>query len=95
MRALPCDPLAEALRVPPKPATRSVVQASAAAAPKAGGENADAMYTLEELAKYDGVVEPKNPILICCLGTVFDMTKGKDFYGPGGPYEAFAGKCVR
>jgi predicted heme/steroid binding protein len=51
-------------------------------------------YTLDELAKYDGVVNPGSPILIGVDGTVFDMTLGKDFYGPGGPYEAFAGRCV-
>jgi hypothetical protein len=57
-----------------------------------GGE--DTQYTLEELARYDGVVSKGSPILIGVDGTVFDMTLGKDFYGPGGPYEAFAGRCV-
>lgn len=64
-----------------------------AVAVKADG-GADTLYTLEELAQYDGVVNKGSPILIGVDGTVFDMTIGKDFYGPGGPYEAFAGRCV-
>ena len=62
-------------------------------AAKAEG-GADTQYTLEELAQYDGVVNKGSPILIGVDGTVFDMTLGKEFYGPGGPYEAFAGRCV-
>ena len=29
-----------------------------------------------------------------CLGDIYDVTKGKDFYGPGGPYNNFAGRCA-
>lgn len=54
-------------------------------------------YTLEELREFDGTKPSKEhngrcPIYIAVNGTVFDMTRGKDFYGPGGPYSIFAGR---
>lgn len=44
-----------------------------------------------ELATYDGT--DGKPILLSIRGTVYDVTKGRDFYGPGGAYP-FAGKEV-
>lgn len=38
--------------------------------------------TAEELGKYDGR-DPFLPILFSVRGTVFDVSKGSDFYGPG------------
>lgn len=50
--------------------------------------------SLEELAAYDGKTEGK-PIYLAIKGTIFDVTKGRDFYGPDGMYP-FAGKeCAR
>ncbi|XP_067142799.1 membrane-associated progesterone receptor component 1-like [Centruroides vittatus] len=46
--------------------------------------------TLEELKKYDGKNEDGR-ICVAVNGKIFDVTRGKRFYGPGGPYEAFAG----
>ena len=37
----------------------------------------------EELAASDGS-DPSCPMLISIRGKVYDVTKGKDFYGPGG-----------
>jgi hypothetical protein len=37
----------------------------------------------EELAASDGT-DPSRPMLISIRGIVYDVTKGKDFYGPGG-----------
>lgn len=37
----------------------------------------------EELAGADGS-DASRPMLISIRGTVYDVTKGKDFYGPGG-----------
>jgi len=46
--------------------------------------------TLEELLKYDGT-GPHGRVCVAINGKVFDVTRGKRFYGPGGPYSAFAG----
>ncbi len=52
-------------------------------------------YTLAELAQYDGS-DPAQPLLIGIRGEVYDVTRGRSFYGPGGPYGMFAGKdCTR
>ncbi len=52
-------------------------------------------YTLSEIAVYDGS-DPSKPLLIAIRGYVYDVTRGRDFYGPGGPYGMFAGKdCTR
>ncbi|GBM24413.1 Membrane-associated progesterone receptor component 2 [Araneus ventricosus] len=47
--------------------------------------------TIEELRKYDGTNE-EGRVCIAVNGKIFDVTKGKHFYGPGGPYAAFAGR---
>lgn len=46
-------------------------------------------FTPSTLAKYDGNKDPR--VLLAVKGKVFDVTNGKAFYGPGGPYENFAG----
>jgi membrane-associated progesterone receptor component len=52
-------------------------------------------YSLTELAAYDGS-DPARPLLIGIRGHVYDVTRGRGFYGPGGPYGMFAGKdCTR
>ncbi|KAG2424512.1 hypothetical protein HXX76_014393 [Chlamydomonas incerta] len=48
--------------------------------------------TLEQLAGYDGHDAAK-PMLLSIKGVVYDVTKGKDYYGPNGIYP-FAGKEV-
>lgn len=47
--------------------------------------------TVGQLKKYDGTQEDGR-VLIAVNGKVYDVTKGKRFYGPGGPYAAFAGR---
>jgi len=49
------------------------------------------IFTDEELAEYDGS-DSSLPIYMAVKGVVFDVTKGKDFYGVGMSYNALAGK---
>ncbi|XP_064636444.1 membrane-associated progesterone receptor component 1-like [Lineus longissimus] len=48
-------------------------------------------FTVEQLGKYDGT-GPDGRILVAVNGKVFDVTRGKRFYGPGAPYGVFAGR---
>ncbi|KAG8063582.1 hypothetical protein GUJ93_ZPchr0003g18587 [Zizania palustris] len=47
--------------------------------------------TLQQLAAYDGK-DPSKPILIAIRGQVYDVSRGRLFYGPQGPYSLFAGR---
>ncbi|PWA66354.1 membrane-associated progesterone binding protein 4 [Artemisia annua] len=49
------------------------------------------LFTVEDLAIYNGS-DNGLPILLGILGSVFDVTKGKSHYGPGGGYHHFAGR---
>lgn len=46
--------------------------------------------TRKELKEFDGK-DAKKPILLACKGTIFDVSSGRDFYGPGNIYFFF---CV-
>ncbi|XP_011306479.1 membrane-associated progesterone receptor component 1-like [Fopius arisanus] len=48
-------------------------------------------FTVEELKKYDGK-GPDERILVAVNGSVYDVTRGRRFYGPDGPYAAFGGR---
>jgi len=45
----------------------------------------------EELGAFDGS-DPGRPILIAVDGEVFNVWRGRDFYGQEGAYNAFAGR---
>eukprot|EP01084_Bolivina_argentea_P130391 230177_1 len=45
--------------------------------------------TLNQIKKYTG--KNKTRIFISVCGRIFDCTKGRDFYGPDGPYGCFTG----
>ncbi|KAF9413416.1 hypothetical protein HW555_008353 [Spodoptera exigua] len=47
--------------------------------------------TVAELRQYDGN-QPDGRVLVAVNGWIFDVTRGRRFYGPGGPYAAFGGK---
>ncbi|XP_071765671.2 neudesin [Centroberyx gerrardi] len=49
------------------------------------------LFTEEELKRYDGSEEGQ-PIYMAIKGVVFDVTKGKEFYGKGEPYNILVGK---
>jgi len=72
---------------------RLLGKAKASQGPLPEGEERD--YSLSELSEYDGSDSTK-PLLVAIRGQVYDVTRGRDFYGPGGPYAMFAGKdCTR
>ena len=49
-------------------------------------------FTVFQLAHFDGTKEEKSgddkDVYLSVNGLVFNVTKGRDFYGPGGPYES-------
>ena len=51
----------------------------------------DRVFSEKQLAKYDGS-DPSLPIYLAINGVVYDVTAGKDYYGPEGGYHFFAGK---
>lgn len=48
------------------------------------------LFTVEELGKYRG--NDGGDIYLAVLGQVFDVTKGRKHYGPGGTYHFFTGE---
>ncbi|KAL7941665.1 cytochrome b5 [Trichoderma barbatum] len=46
--------------------------------------------TLEQLSAYDGK-DPSKPVYVAINGTIFDVSRGRHIYGPGGSYNYFAG----
>ncbi|KAK0567513.1 Dihydrodipicolinate synthase [Tilletia horrida] len=49
-------------------------------------------FTPRTLAVHDGSGGSKSKILLAINGRVFDVSKGRNFYGPDGPYGNFAGR---
>ena len=54
-------------------------------------KNTVRLFTKEELSQYDGSDDSK-PIYLAIVGKVFDVSKGKKYYGKGGGYNFFAGR---
>ncbi|KAK5105787.1 hypothetical protein LTR62_002149 [Meristemomyces frigidus] len=48
------------------------------------------VFTPPQLLPYDG--NKGMPVYLAVRGNVFDVSPGRNFYGPGGPYEIFAGR---
>ncbi|CAB9500168.1 Membrane steroid-binding protein 2 [Seminavis robusta] len=49
-------------------------------------------WTESELAPYNGEQDEDGPILMAADGLVFNVYKGRNFYGSGGEYHLFAGR---
>jgi membrane-associated progesterone receptor component len=49
-------------------------------------------WALEELKAFDGKTDEDGPILMAVSGSVFNVWKGRHFYGPGCEYGIFAGR---
>jgi len=47
-------------------------------------------FTPPTLLPYNGTANM--PVYLAVRGRVFDVTPGRNFYGPGGPYQNFAGR---
>ena len=60
--------------------------ATAGYQPKQIGE-----ITLEEMSKCTGD-DPFRPILVAVNGKIYDVTEARNFYGPGGAYNVYAGR---
>ncbi|KAF8938395.1 cytochrome b5 [Dissophora ornata] len=73
----------------------SYFAASAAPPPSAPRPRQPALvfkeYTPKELTEFDGRTADTR-ILMAIQGKVFDVTRGRNFYGPDGPYGNFAGR---
>ncbi|BGP17293.1 hypothetical protein JCM10213_009102 [Rhodosporidiobolus nylandii] len=50
-------------------------------------------WTPTELSKFDGTQDGgKGRVLLAVRRKAYDVSQGRGFYGPGGPYSAFAGR---
>lgn len=48
-------------------------------------------FTARQLSEFDGG-DNDTPVYMAVRGIVYDVSKGRGFYGKGGPYENFAGR---
>ena len=58
--------------------------------PRAPAPTVFRTYTPRTLLPFNGAAD--GPIYVAVRGHVYDVTPGRQFYGPGGPYANFAGR---
>lgn len=51
--------------------------------------------TLGDLATFDGNHDPTFPLCLAISGVVYNVSKGSQFYGPGGVYPFAGRECAR
>ena len=61
-----------------------------AALPKDQPATVFRIFTPPELEPFNGT--NNMPVYLAVRGKIFDVTSGRNFYGPGGPYANFAGR---
>ena len=47
-------------------------------------------FTSPQLSEFDGT-DPEKPVYLAFEGYVYDVSRGRSFYEPGGPYHELAG----
>lgn len=63
---------------------------SAATLPAAPPPTVFKVFTPPQLLPFNGT--NNMPVYLAVRGKIFDVTPGRNFYGPGGPYQNFAGR---
>jgi len=63
---------------------------AAATLPPAPPATVFKVFTPPQLLPFNG--QNNMPVYLAVRGNVFDVTPGRNFYGPGGPYQNFAGR---
>jgi predicted heme/steroid binding protein len=53
-------------------------------------QRSELQLTPQQLKKYDGS-DPTIPLYLAINGSIYDVSKGRNFYGPGGSYKWFSG----
>eukprot|EP01137_Pigoraptor_chileana_P022006 Opistho-2@86425 len=79
------------LIVTPAPDMTKAPTASSSAPTQRREPPAPRDFVLSELRTFDGRT-PQTPVYMAVAGKVFDVSAGRHFYGPGGPYSSFAGR---
>ena len=54
------------------------------------GDRSEQMFTKAEIAAFDGS-EDSPGLYLAIMGRVYDVSKGPQYYGPGGGYAFFSG----
>lgn len=53
------------------------------------GNSKTKLFSKEELNKYDGGIQPD--LYLAIVGNVYNVSKGRSYYGPGQTYHIFIG----